>query len=135
MFLKLVNNQSKFRMSDIMKNLQVPLYCLALATLFSIAVLVGCTTSQQTTGFQTISGVEATATAAVNTYDDAVIKGQLSTNSLPEVSQAFNQLQIALKLAAAADQAGMNGLAPANLIAQSQELINLINTVKIQSKP
>ena len=95
-----------------------------------LAVFVGCTTSTQRTTFNTIASVEATASASVNAYYTAVLKGQASTNGVPLVSNAFNDLQASLTLAAAADQAGTNALAPANLTAELTDLLNLINTVK-----
>jgi len=47
-----------------------------------------------------------------------------------QVSKAYNDLQAALTLAAAADQAGTNAIAPAELEAEFGDLVNLIKTVK-----
>ena len=93
--------------------------------------LVGCTTGTQRTGYNTIFSVEQTATTAVDGYYALVIKGVVTTNSVPMVSQRFNQLQMACTLAADATQAGTNALASATLMQEESDLINLVNALKL----
>lgn len=96
-----------------------------------VIILVGCTTSQQRTGYNTIFSVEQTATTAVDGYYALVLKGVVTTNSVPMVSQKFNQLQAACTLAADTTQAGTNALASASLVQEETDLISLVNGLKI----
>lgn len=100
-----------------------------IAILSAAILLVGCTTTQQNQAYTTIGSIETAATAALTAYDDAVIKGQVSTNSVPQVSKAYNDLQAALTLAAAASQQGTNALSTADLEADLGDLFTLIKTV------
>jgi hypothetical protein len=99
-----------------------------------VAAFAGCTTSAQRTGYNTIAGVEATASAALDGYLTGVIKNTISTNDVPKVTLAFDQLQAAATLAAAADQAGTNALAPAALNTELTDFTTLIETIKITPK-
>jgi hypothetical protein len=92
--------------------------------------IIGCTTSSQRTTYNTIFTVEQTASTAVDTYYSLVIKGTITTNNVPVVSKAFNDLQAAATLAATADQAGTNALAPASLILEASQLGSLITTLE-----
>jgi hypothetical protein len=96
----------------------------------SLLVVAGCTTSQQTTAYTTIATVEQTATVAVDGYYSLVLKGIVTTNSIPIVSKAFNDLQAAGTLAAAASQAGANALATSNLVVEASSLGALIQTLE-----
>jgi len=88
--------------------------------------LVGCSTPQQRVAYNTIFTVEQTASAAVDGYYAAVIKGLATTNEVPQVSQAYNHLQIACTIAASTTEAGTNVLAPANINIELVQLTNLI---------
>jgi uncharacterized lipoprotein YehR (DUF1307 family) len=90
--------------------------------------LAGCTTSQQTTTYNALASLEATADISYSNYVTLVIKGQISTNSLPAISKAYNDLHAAVNLAATLDQAGTNVTVPANLTAELTSLVNLITT-------
>jgi hypothetical protein len=90
----------------------------------------GCTTPQQTTTLNTLGTLEAAATTGVDTYYALVIKGTISTNSMPTVSKAYNDFQAAMVLAVTLVQNNTNALAPANLVQEETDLINLINTAK-----
>ena len=97
---------------------------------FSLPFVPGCTTSSQTTAYQTLYGLESGATAAYSAYTGLVIKGSVATNDVPKVSKAFNDFQAAVLPALDAVQYSTNALAPANLIQESSDLINLINTAE-----
>jgi hypothetical protein len=93
------------------------------------AAIVGCTTSQQTTAYKTLYGLEVATTGAYDGYTAAVIKGAIPTNSVPQVSHAFNDFQAAMGVAVVAAQNNTNALASANLVTESTAVINLITTV------
>lgn len=115
-----------------MKNLLVKtLLCIALVAPVGISTVSlvgcgGCTTSQQTTSFNTLYSLEHTTTAAYDGYVAAIIKGQASTNGLPKISKAFNTFQASMAVALDAVQNSTNALAPPNLVIESQDLLNLI---------
>jgi pectin methylesterase-like acyl-CoA thioesterase len=102
---------------------------LILSLCFTVT-LVGCTTTQQTTAYNTIATVEQTATVAVDDYYTLVFQGKVSTNSVPQVSQAYNNLQAVAALAATATQSGTNALASANLVIEASQLGTLIQTIE-----
>lgn len=94
-----------------------------------VALFVGCTTSSQRTAFNTIGSIETAANAALDTYDDAVIRGQITTNSLPTVAKAYNDLQHTLLLAAAIDKAGTNALSTPDIEAELGDFVNLVSAL------
>ena len=100
-----------------------------LVTLFTTLIVIGCTTTQQTTAYQTLYGLEVATTGAYDGYTAAVIKGAIPTNSVPQVSKAFNDFQAAEQVAVIAAANNTNALAPANLVTESTAVINLITTV------
>lgn len=100
---------------------------LLLTALISI-IVVGCTTSSQRTTYNTIATVEQTATLAVDDYYKLVIKGTVSTNGVPTVSKAFNDLQVTGQLAAVTAENGTNALAPSSLVLEASQLGVLITT-------
>ena len=99
------------------------------ACALSLAI-VACNTTQQQTAYNTIYTIEQTATVGVNTYYALVIKGTVPTNGVPAVSKAFNDLQAACALAAAASQAGSNALATSNLVVEASSLGALIQALE-----
>lgn len=101
-----------------------------MAFLFAV---IGCTTTQQTAAYNTLSGLETGTTAAYNAYLTLVAQGTVSTNSVPQVSHDFNDFQSAMVLAVLAAQNNTNALAPTNLVAEAAAVVSLINTVE-QSK-
>jgi len=92
--------------------------------------LFGCTSGQQRTSFNTIYSLESGVTKAYNGYVDLVIKGSVSTNSLPKIKKAFNDFQASELVALDAVQFNTNALAPAALVTEGQDVINLISTAK-----
>jgi hypothetical protein len=89
----------------------------------------GCSTTSQTTAYNTIGSVEAVGQTAYDGYCTLVIKGTVSTNSLPQVAAAYNQLQSDALLAATVAEAGTNGLATTNLTADLAALTSVISTI------
>ena len=97
----------------------------------ALSLLVsGCTSTSQRTTYNTIATVEQTATVAVDDYYTLVLQSKLSTNGVPEVSKAFNDLQAAAVLATSVAQNGTNNLAPANLVLEASQLGTLITTLE-----
>lgn len=105
----------------------IKLFGLTLVVYVLVLALYGCTTSQQSTAFKTIGTLEDTTTAAVDQYYAGVIKGTFTTNSMPQISKAYNDFQAAMTLAVGLVQNNTNALAPANLVQESADLINLVN--------
>ena len=95
--------------------------------LFALAAfLVGCTTTQQATTYNTIASIQSTAKAGYDAYIACVAKGQCATNGVPQVSDAYNKVQGGVIVAAALAQNSTNALAPAVLVQEATDLSNLI---------
>ena len=94
------------------------------------AISTGCTTNQQKIAYNTLYSVEKTTTAAYDSYIDTVIKGISTKDGVPRVSKAYNTFQASFLLALDAAQYNTNALAPAALMVESMDVINLINQVK-----
>lgn len=101
-----------------------------LIPLLACLVLIGCTTSQQTTAFKTIGTAEAAVIGANAGFLDSVVTGQTSTNAVPTVEAAFNATQLALHQAAALASGGTNAPPSPATAAQAQNFINLANSTK-----
>lgn len=112
-----------------MKKLAVPaiLFLLALGL---CALPQGCTTTQQTAGYKTLYSLESTTTAAYSAYLDLVIKGSVPTNDVPKVAKAYNLFHSGALVALDAVAFNTNSLAPANLVTEAQDVVNLINQAK-----
>lgn len=93
-------------------------------------LLMGCSTTQQRTAYNTIFTVESTATTAVQTYYGLVLQGTVSTNGVPIVSKAFNDLQAAASLAEVTSEQGSNALASASLVLEASSLGALISNLE-----
>lgn len=91
-----------------------------------LALIQGCTTSQQRIAFNTIGSLETTTTAAVDGYFLAVAKGGVSTNGVPAVSRDYNKFQGGVLVALDIVQNNTNALAPASLQQLSTDLISEI---------
>ncbi len=102
--------------------------------LVGVAGLVGCKLSQQQVSYNTIASLESVTTAAYDGYSQYVISTlntpAPATNAVPQVSKAFNDFQAAELIALDAVQNNTNALAPASLVTESEDVINLINSVK-----
>jgi hypothetical protein len=99
-------------------------------TLVSLVLLLGCNATQQKVAYNTLASLEQTTSVALDSYDALVIKGQIPTNDIPLVKSAFNKFQASFVIALDAAQYNTNAIAPAALIVESQDVINLISTLK-----
>lgn len=119
-----------------MKKLEKYISILALCGLFTFVFLPigiavhGCTSGPQRVAYNTLWSVEQTTTAAFDNYLQQVIKGNVSTNDLPNISQKFNAFQASMQVALDGVQYNTNAIAPANLQVLSADIINLIHAVK-----
>ena len=99
----------------------------------SIAVCLstsGCTTTQRTVAYNSLYSVEKVTTGAYDSYLDSVIQGISTTNGVPRVSKAYNHFHASFLLALDSVQFNTNAIAPASLVVESGDIINLIQTVK-----
>lgn len=95
-----------------------------------LIVCAGCTATQQKVTYNTIYSVEVSTKAAYDSYLTLVVKGQTTTNFVPQVTKVFNDFQAGAILATVATQNNTNALAPSSLIDEANAVINLINVVK-----
>lgn len=101
------------------------------AITLSLLLLVGCTTSQQSTSFKTISSLETTTTAAYTSYVDLVLQNKLpADDNFRKASRLFNDFQAATMLAVTATQNGANAVAPSALVQESADIIALVTQLK-----
>ena len=100
-----------------------------LALSFCIA---GCSTTQQRTTYNTLASVEATATATVDGYFLAAVKGLAPTNGIPTVSKAYNEFQSTMTVAIDLAQNNSNALASSNVL---QELSDVVKAVSQFAAP
>lgn len=100
-----------------------------------ILTIAGCNTTQQKAAYNTLYSLEQTTTAAVDSYDTLVLQGKVPTNGVPAVSRAYNDFQAAFRVALDAVQFNTNAIAPPNLVVESQDVINLITTLKGKATP
>jgi uncharacterized protein YcfL len=94
------------------------------------ALLIGCTATQQTTAYQSISTVYLSAKTAYDIYIESVITGKSSTNGVPAVSAAYNKVQAGVVFAASISENSTNALAPASLLTDFSAFTNVIQTWK-----
>jgi hypothetical protein len=106
--------------------------CIAITLAVALGQFVGsgCTTAQQQTTYNSLFTVEHTVVSTYDGYLDLVIKGSVSTNGLPSVSKSYNTFQGAYLVALDAAQFNTNALAPANLITEAGDFVNLVNVIK-----
>jgi hypothetical protein len=105
--------------------------CVFYTACFGLSLLVsGCRTSQQQAAFNTLYSVEHVTVSAYDGYLDLVVTGKVSTNDVPRVSKSFNTFQASFLIALDAAQYNTNALAPASLLVESQDVINLITVIK-----
>lgn len=110
-----------------MKPLRVTAALIPIALLWCM-LFSSCKTSQQQVTFNALQTVETTADVGYSNYVSLVIKGTLSTNFLPQVSQVYNDLHKAIILAATVNANGTNALVPENVTIELGQLLNLIQT-------
>ena len=107
-----------------------------LALIAALLCIVGCNlATHQTTTFQTLGSLESAVTGANNGYYDSVVAAYqagnfAATNSVPVVSAAYNDTQLAIHTAVVIASAGSNAPAPAVIQTKAQNFINLANNSK-----
>jgi hypothetical protein len=97
------------------------------STFVCLCLIAGCTTTQQTAAFNSISSLENTVVAAYDGYCAMVAKGVVATNGLPAVSKAYNKFQGGALIALDAVQYNTNALAPAALQQEANDVTSLIH--------
>lgn len=117
-----------------MKKISIESKIMLAVIALQLSLLFGCTTNQQTTAFKTLATAEATVNVANDTYQSLVINGSLPTNNVPQESNLFNDFQASALLALSAVQFDSNAVTPAALAQEGQDLVNLINTLKLTAK-
>lgn len=90
----------------------------------------GCASPPATVAYQTIFDLETTTTAAFDGYLMGVAKGQISTNSVPQISKAFNLFQTDAAALLEAAQFSTNTIAPSGLITEAANVANAILSAK-----
>lgn len=109
--------------------MKTPTFLICSLLLLSL-MFAGCTSSQQTNTYKTLYGLEVATSAAYDAYSTEIIAGKVATNDLPKVSHAFDYFQSGMRLAVDAAQSNSNALAPSSLVIESQDIINIISTIK-----
>lgn len=107
---------------------------LALALAPTPLLIQGCSTTQQRQAYNTIYSLERAAMAAYDSYMTGVIRGEIRTNDVPQVSKSFNVFQASMLVALDAAEFNRNAEAPASLSNQAADLLFLIKTVTDLSK-
>jgi uncharacterized lipoprotein NlpE involved in copper resistance len=110
-------------MNNIRRNISI---IFVFAVMALPALIVGCNTTQQRTTYNTLGALEATATAAVDGYYAATIKGLAPTNGIPTVSKAFNEFQASFVVAIDLAQNNSNVLADTNLQQEAADVITAV---------
>lgn len=113
-----------------MKTLSKHVVALSAAGIVAFLCLAGCTTTQQTTSFNTIFSLVHAEGTAVDGYFLGVATGKWSTNGVPFVSKAHNKFSASAMVALDAVQFSTNALAPASLVIEEGDVINAINVWK-----
>lgn len=102
-----------------------------LLTLPVIALLIfGCSTAQRRTAYNSLATVGLTTDAAMKSYLDLVIQGQISTNSVPVVARDYQIFQGAFNLAVITAQFNTNAIASAEIIRLSNVVLSDISVAK-----
>lgn len=93
-------------------------------------LIAGCTIPTQTVEYNTIGALEATAVSTYSGYCTYSFSNTNAAANLPKVSEAFNQCQSDLALAASLSQLGTNVLATTNLVIEVGQLTSVITTLE-----
>jgi NAD/NADP transhydrogenase beta subunit len=88
--------------------------------------ITACNTTQQRTVFTTLGSLESTATAGVDGYFLAAVKGLADTNGIPKVSALYNKFQVDMQAAVLLAQNNTNALATTNLVAEAGAMLSAV---------
>lgn len=89
--------------------------------------ITACNTTQQRAAFTTLGSLESTATAGVDGYFLATIKGVADTNGIPKVSALYNKFQVDMQAAVLLAQNNTNALASSNLVSEAGAMISVVS--------
>lgn len=89
----------------------------------------GCNTTQQTNIYNSLQTIETTADTSYQTYIGLVVTGKIPTNSVPQVSRAYNDLHAAIATAAVLDQSGTNAFTITNVTSELSSFVTLVTTI------
>jgi hypothetical protein len=81
-------------------------------------------------GYQTIAATETVVLNVNSAYLNAVVKGQIPTNNVPKVEAAFNDAQMALRLAAIVASGNANAPVPPDAKLRADSFVTLVNSQK-----
>lgn len=109
--------------------MKVKLFIL-LAVLSAALALTNCATSTQTTEFKTISAAETAVNASYSGYLDLVETGKLATNSVPQVSKAYNDFQASASIAILTHGLSVTNPVPSDLATLAANVLTLITTLE-----
>lgn len=85
------------------------------ALLTAILLLVGACVSTQRATYNTLYSLEHSTTAAYDTYIYGVVRGQWTTNGVPQVSRDYDRFQIGMRAAVEVAQFDYQAIAPSNV--------------------
>ncbi len=98
------------------------------------ASLVGCgifkAASPQTAAYTSLAAIGNAVTVADATFTQLVVAKQIATNSVPQVSHAYDQFQALYGLAILAAEGNLTNPAPASVLTSGTNVLNLINAAK-----
>lgn len=110
--------------------------CFLALTLFSATDLListtGCTTSQQTVTYTTLSSIGATVDAAEKSYLDLVVRGTIPSTSLAQESKLYGDFQSAFLVAVTASQGATNIAAPQTVLDLGNSLVAFIAQLQLK---
>lgn len=103
------------------------------AALFTLPLLplsqVGCTTTQKTVAFQTLSAVATSVDASMKAYNDRLVAGKVDQPTQITVNDLYSKYQASFKTAFDVAHGNLGTLAPADVQALSTDLTNVIKTL------
>lgn len=91
--------------------------------------VTGCK-NPQTLAYNSFYTVGKIVDKAYSGYLDEVVAGKVGTNSVPTVSRAYNDYQLAFNVAVAAAQFNLTNAAPPNVQDKANNLLNQIKSAK-----
>lgn len=94
----------------------------------TLAFVIGCASM---TAYKSLSATQITVQTAMSSFDDLVIKGHVSTNSVPQVSHAYNAFESAFSAAVIAAQFNTNAPSPGNIAILAQNVTDAIEQAKL----
>jgi hypothetical protein len=101
-----------------------------LSTILALLLFIGCVSNPQRKTYNSVWTVAVGVNESWKAYVDLVIAGQLPTNDVPKVAEAYNNFQLALKSASIGMMLDTNAPAPPELIATAGAFNKTLNAAK-----